>query len=291
MQLLQIIGASILLTGFCQACTAQLTPEQKQVVTDLRQDLDRIRKDIEQGRKEEAAYNPGLLKTLIGMRLEVLKTNEALIEQRIHALESGARITVVVHATTADPEKAAELAKEIESKRAELAEARAEADKYSGGLLQAVSETSVATTRSTIAMLEQQYFVAKYGLAMPTVSASPASPDARPTPITRSVAPQPESPDPTDCIDIETFDSSVLSVNDVFTELAWKVDIPNTCTEAVRVRVTFTLYDTDDFKLDSDFEDVLIPAGGTGKARGTMLVSPPEKARRMAKQGASIALL
>jgi hypothetical protein len=76
----------------------------------------------------------------------------------------------------------------------------------------------------------------------------------------------------------------------VFTELAWKVDVFNSCTEAFSVRVTFTIYDKDEFELESDFEDVYVPAGGTGKARGKMLVSPPEKARRMARQGASLSL-
>lgn len=76
----------------------------------------------------------------------------------------------------------------------------------------------------------------------------------------------------------------------MFTELAWKVDVSNSCAEAFRIRVTFTVYDKDEFELDSDSEYVYVPAGGIGKARGKMLVSPPEKARRMAKQGASLSL-
>lgn len=76
----------------------------------------------------------------------------------------------------------------------------------------------------------------------------------------------------------------------MFTELAWKVDVSNSCTEAFSVRVTFTIYDKDEFELDSESEDVYVSAGGTGKARGKMLVNPPEKARRMARQGVSLSL-
>jgi arginyl-tRNA synthetase len=47
-------------------------------------------------------------------------------------------------------------AKEIEIQKAKVAEARAEADRYSGGLVQALAETSVATARNSLAMLEQQ---------------------------------------------------------------------------------------------------------------------------------------
>ena len=90
------------------------------------------------------------------------------------------------------------------------------------------------------------------------------------------------------CLKIDTFDSSVLSSNSVYTEVAWKVDVSSSCDEARTVRVTFTLYDKDEFRLDEGSEIIQVPAGGVGKARGKMLVSPPEKARRMAKQGVSI---
>lgn len=298
MRQLRLIGILLLvLLGLSgQGCSAELSPEQKQVVADLKQDLDRIRQEIERGTNDDAAYSGGLIKTLIGMRLEVLKTNEALVEQRIHALESGARISVVVNATKPDPARAAELAKEIESQRVKVEEARAEADRYSGGLVQAMAETAVATNRNTLAMLEQQYFIAKYGLAIPAVAAAHAVPTetgSKVTSASSSATPAsgPRSrPGAGDCLKIDTFDSSVLSTNDVFTELAWKVDVSNSCTEAFSVRVTFTIYDEDEFELDSDSEDVYVPAGGTGKARGKMLVSPPEKARRMARQGASLSL-
>ena len=99
------------------------------------------------------------------------------------------------------------------------------------------------------------------------------------------------SPDehrPGDCLQIQTFDSSVLSSNDVFTELAWKVDVSNYCPQEFSARVVFTIYDKDNFELDKDSQEVDVPASGTAKARGKMLVSPPTKAQRMAKQGASI---
>lgn len=149
---------------FGPGCSPELTPEQKQLTVDLKQDLGRIRQEIEHVTRDDAAYSGGLIKSLIGVRLEVLKTNEALVEQRIHALEAGARITLVVNATKTDPTRAAELAKEIESQKAKVAEARAKADRYSGGLVQAMAETAVATARNTLAMLDQQFLIAKYGL-------------------------------------------------------------------------------------------------------------------------------
>jgi len=52
--------------------------------------------------------------------------------------------------------------------------------------------------------------------------------------------------------------------------------------------VTFTLYDKDDFELDADSVHLYVGRHETGEARDKMLVDPPEKARRVAKQDASI---
>jgi hypothetical protein len=279
-----------------QACTPKLTPEQEQLVAELKQGRAAVRQDIDEAEKDYAGYSGGLIKNLIAIRLEVLKTNEALIDQRINALESGARITVVVTASSADVAKAAEIAKEIETQKAKLVEAQVEADSYSGGLMKALAETSVATTRNTLALLEQQYLIERYGIAVPvlapTASVPTKSEPAVAAKISSSPPPEPQTASAsTDCLKIKTFDSSVLDVNEVFMELAWKVDVSNSCDQPFGVRVTFKIYDKDDFELDSDSKDVYVAAHATGKARGKMLVSPPGKARRMAKQGATISEL
>lgn len=291
----QVVGIlAVLMSGsFSGACAQTLTPEQKQTVAALKEDLGRVRQEIDQATKEDAKYSGGLIKALIAVRLEVLKTNAALIEQRVHALEGGARQNVVVNVTKADPARAAELAKDMEAQKAKVAEARREADRYSGGLVQALSETTFVTATNTLAMLEQQYFVAKYGLATPTPTGdSPQASKPAPPASAGSANPGSGTSDskPSNCLKIDTFDSSVLSANDTFTELAWKVDVINSCGEPFSVRVTFTISDKDEFELDSDHEDISVPANGIGKARGKMLVNPPEKARRMAKQGASISI-
>jgi hypothetical protein len=266
-----------------------LTPEQKQTAANLRDDLGRVNKEIEQAVQADAKYSGGLIKSLIAVRLEVLKTSAALIEQRIHALEGGARVNVVTNVSKPDQVRADELLAEIEAQQRKVAEARREADRYSGGLVKALSESTAATATNSLAMLEQQYFIAKYGLAMPTMPQPPGGAGSATAVSARpSTAPAGAGSKGADCLKIETFDSSVLSSNDVFTELAWKADVTNSCAEPFTVRVNFTIYDKDEFELDSDSEDVLVPPNGVGKARGKMLVSPPEKARRMARQGVSL---
>jgi hypothetical protein len=149
-------------------CGHKLTPEEQQQLTDLKQQLQTVRQEVEAAKMQQGDYAGGLLKALLDVRLEVLKINEALLDQRVQALESGAKITVVVQATKDDPIRAAQLAAEIEAQKVKLAQAKAESDRYSGGLVQAISLVSVATVGNTVAMLEQQHLMAKYGLALPT---------------------------------------------------------------------------------------------------------------------------
>jgi hypothetical protein len=64
--------------------------------------------------------------------------------------------------------------------------------------------------------------------------------------------------------------------------------VSNSCDTAKTVKVTFKIFDKHDFELDTDTKDLYIGANTIGKARGKMLVSPPEKAHRMTKQGLSL---
>jgi hypothetical protein len=282
---------------FSSASVAQTTPAQKQLVSGLKTELDRIRSDIALAQSDDAKYDGGLIKSLIALRLQVLYTNAALVEQRIMSLESGVRARIVPIATNPDPARASELAREIESTRAKVQEGRREADRYSGGLTQAMAEATVATQRNTLAMLEQQYLFAKFGVAFPSGEVAPvAGSKASSQGPARSAAPSGSATarapaagnSVATCLKIQDFDSSVLSTNTVYTELAWKADVSNSCSESFSVKVTFTIYDKDEFELDSDSQQINVPANGVGKARGKMLVSPPDKASRMTKQGASL---
>lgn len=278
------------------SCARHLTPEETQEVATLKQEQQRIHQQVVSAKADDAAYSGGLIKSLIRMRLEVLQTNESLVEQHVHQIETGAATQLVVNVTKPDPARADALLKEIETQKVKVAQARTEAARYSGGLVQAMAAASAATTQNTLALLEQQYYVAKYGMAVPTAAsdatvAAQEKSEAVAAANTASEANTPEHSDnPKECLKFEGLDSSVLSSNDVFTELAWKADVVNSCSEAFQVRVVFTIYDKNDFELDNDHQDVAVPANGVGKARGKMLVSPPEKARRMSKQGVTMSL-
>ncbi|EPZ5496095.1 TPA: hypothetical protein U2Q57_005247 [Citrobacter farmeri] len=143
----------------------ELTPEQKQEVAALKTELSQTEGEISAAKEVDLQFSGGLIKNLTTARLEVLGTNKALLEQRINAIESGAKIDVVVSGTKPDPELAASIKTEIDNLTAKINEAKADASQYTGGLIQVLKLSAVATEEQSMAMLQQKYLTAKYGLA------------------------------------------------------------------------------------------------------------------------------
>lgn len=143
----------------------ELTPEQKQEVAALKTELSQTEVEISAAKEVDQQFSGGLIKNLTTARLEVLGTNKALLEQRINAIESGAKIDLVVSGTKPDPELAASIKTEIDNLTAKINEAKADASQYTGGLIQVLKLSAVATEEQSMAMLQQKYLTAKYGLA------------------------------------------------------------------------------------------------------------------------------
>jgi hypothetical protein len=156
-----IISASIL-----AGCgPTELTPEEKQQVTALKAELSQTEGDITLGREKDNQYSGGLIKSLIKAKLEILETNKALIQQRINGIESRAKINITVTGSKPDPTVAASILNEIDGLKNEISTAKNDAAQYSGGLILAMKQAAIATKEQTLAMLQQKYLTAKYGLA------------------------------------------------------------------------------------------------------------------------------
>ncbi|MBS0967684.1 hypothetical protein P0E69_09685 [Chimaeribacter arupi] len=143
----------------------ELSPEDKQKVEQLKVELSQTENEISTANATNQEYSGGLIKSLINARIEVLKTNQELIKQRIDAIESGAKITIEVSGIKPDEAAAGAVKKEIDALNTQLAQAKAEAAQYSGGLVLAMKLAAIATQEQTMAMLQQRYLSAKYGLA------------------------------------------------------------------------------------------------------------------------------
>lgn len=193
------VGAAllILLAGMTSGCLKkELTTEEKAVVTALHTELANTQADLSQAKAKDASLSGGLVKALVAVRVEILETNAALLQQRINALESGGPVEQVTQVSAVDPELAKKLESEISSARQDLIEAQTDALAH-GGLVGAMKAAAAATKEQTLAMLQQRYLVAKYGLApvAPKLAIAPqAGADSATSQAQSTHRPSPEIP-------------------------------------------------------------------------------------------------
>ena len=146
------------------SCRFTPSPEDQAKINELQAELKAVRAEVSLAEKKSVALTGGLLKALVDVRLEVLKTNEALLQQRIHAVESGGRITTSISGSEPDLKLAQSLEADIRQQQEQLKTAQQEATQYSGGLVGAMKQMTVATQEQTLAMLSSRRLAAKYGL-------------------------------------------------------------------------------------------------------------------------------
>lgn len=163
----------LILTILCSSLSckqSELSAEEKAQVDELEIELKETDREISVAETERDSYQGGLIKVLIQTRIEILKTNKALLEQRISAIKSGSPVNIETRIYKPDIELMKNVQEDIAKQERELEEAKSEAAKYDGGLVYAMAQTRVVTIAQNLAMLEQQYLIAKYGLATPQKS-------------------------------------------------------------------------------------------------------------------------
>ena len=251
---------------------------QEREIGEIEGDLANVRAQIEAAKSEATQYSGGLIQALILQRLETLRLTEALLDQRRIALREGAQFTFSVPATRPDPAREAKIIQDLLNAKRELSEAESEASRYSGGLVLALAISNVMTQRQTVAILHQAALAARYGLTIANIDPGAVRQTEgvevkQPTPA-ETPQESPKMQPARDCLKVADFGSITLDYNDTFAQVAWKVDVQNSCDTPFYIRVRFVLKDVEEFELDSDTKTIKVPANGMGKARGQMLVSP-----------------
>ena len=183
---LVLMVVSVFLVSGCGQ--SELTPEQKAYVAKLESELNQTKQEIGSAEQTSARYSGGVLKLLASSRIEILKTNQALLEQRISAVSSGAPIKIETIASAPNETLAGSLSTEIQTVKANIEASKAEAARYNGGLIQMLKLSTIATTEQTLALLQQKYLVAKYGLS-PAFSSSNTPSLPAPVATTATTAP------------------------------------------------------------------------------------------------------
>lgn len=253
-------------------------------------DIAAIDARLRQAEAEDARLAGGLVKALLGSEMGILRQTRAMLEQRASSWTFGIGLRYSVDGKPfvppADaPQQLATVEADIAHAKEKLAAAEAEAARYSGGLVQALSLSTVATIRNSLAMLEQRRLALKYALPQfvgfqGERPAAPAAADARP-----AAAPAPAERK----WSIVEVDSRVTESNDTWWRYAWKLTLRNDESSDLAFDATIEFQDGEGFVIDSDRQyGLLVPAGTEKTFTGFDLVSLPG-ATRVARTNAKVA--
>jgi hypothetical protein len=133
-------------------------------------DLAEVRAQIKVADEEDSKYEGGVIKALISIRREILRTSEAMLAQKRASFLRRIELKYVIDGKATRPagdERLKEIAHDLDKANSALSKDLAEASRYSGGVTQAMSLMAVATDNLTVAQLYLAYFGAKYGMALP----------------------------------------------------------------------------------------------------------------------------
>jgi hypothetical protein len=151
-----------LLSLLVVSCSKEPTTEDLKLLADLRKDMKTIKEEIENSTMVTGDISD-TLNQLIQIKVETLKINAALLDQRINAIESGATFKTILYQRAEEPWQAKKLAEEIASLKSEMSSSTVEVSKNNTALHNLIAVTE-ARRNQTLALLEQRYLVAKYGL-------------------------------------------------------------------------------------------------------------------------------
>jgi hypothetical protein len=121
--------------------------------------------------------------------------------------------------------------------------------------------------------------------AHPREKAVPPSPKRVAPPARQTSEPQSSA-----CLSVQSVKAHTQRHDPLAVELAWEVAVQNRCKQSVSAVLTFTIYGSRNFVLDSESTRILVSADGVGTINGIMRVSR-EKMRRMSKYDAKLSVL
>jgi len=137
----------------------------------VKQDLLNIKQQIKEATEKSNQYTGGLIKSLVDLRIELLQINKSILE--------GKKISQNRNFTTKpDNKKANEIFEDLVSLKKEIDDKKKESDGYRGGLIKAMLESAIATSETSLAMLQAEYYKSKYGIYwMPQAKVSSSNVD------------------------------------------------------------------------------------------------------------------
>lgn len=131
--------------------------------------LAEIRQQIADAKQKAEEFSAGAVGHVAKARLEILLNDEALIQLRIDAEQTGAKYDYTVAAGNPDPGMAASLERDLILAQEQVTTARTELESL-GGMARGMKQMDVLMLETTVTLLEQGILIAKYGLRYPAVA-------------------------------------------------------------------------------------------------------------------------
>jgi len=253
---------------------------QPELVTGIEDAIAQVEQQIQETEAEDQKYVGGLIKALIGSRLATLRQTHAMLQQRAHAslFRIGLRYNVDGQVFR-PPEDAAVQLGVVERELAELAvkiaEAEINAARYSGGLVQALSLSTVAQMKQTQALLDQKRLALKFSLpqyiGFKDANDATLTSDSTTPHKSEEVAPPQEKE-----WRVVEVDAKVTESNDSWWRYAWRLTLANDSQKPMVFSATIEFQDADGFVIDQDDEHgLVVPATSEKTFTGYELVSMP----------------
>jgi hypothetical protein len=245
-------------------------PDQKAAIA---ADLAKLDADIAAAEAENAKYAGGLVKALVEARIAILKQTRAMLDQRAKASSHGIALTYTVDgepfvSPVLAKEQLAGVEQELVGARAKVAAAEREARRYAGGLVQAISLSTLATAQQTEAMLDQKRLALKYdlpqyiGFAREPTTSSTAAP-----------VPAPAATSDSD-LEVVAIDSRITETNNTWSRFAWKLTLRSKASSPLRLEAIIQFLDKDGFIVATDRgRNLMLNAGEEKVFTGSKLIT------------------
>jgi hypothetical protein len=142
-------------------------PADMEALVALDSDITTQQETLNQDRRESGRYVGGLLQTLASARVAISETTLAALAQKRLMLKYGVVLPKTapmppVHAP--DQSALSAIEADIEAQRKVITEGELEAAQYTGGLMQAMILSRVATDKFTLALLQQKRLALKHDI-------------------------------------------------------------------------------------------------------------------------------
>jgi hypothetical protein len=160
-----LVGLIILLLALLSWALIDAAPNTQELETDLGY----VRDDIKQAVADDNKYAGGMIKSMIELRLQILKQTEAMLIQRKLSLVRRIAVSYLVDGHALAPVTDGDLndiISDLEQAQRRLDQSFKDAQKYSSGLAQAMALVTVQTDQLSVSQLRLKFYAAKHGLPL-----------------------------------------------------------------------------------------------------------------------------